>query len=235
MIRVLKSSTKRLIRRGFELFGFEKYSHPSLHGLDQKIMKYLPEHSGVFIEVGANNGYSQSNTYYLERFKKWKGILIEPIPDLYKECLKERKNSKVFNCALVADDYEKDYVEIHSASLMSVIAGSVENEIEYLQKAKKTEKKLTPKVIIVLARTLTSILEECNVEKINFFSLDVEGYELQVLKGLDFNKFSPDYILIEVNDFNNPEIIKAYMAEKNYTLVTQLSSEDILFRSNRIV
>lgn len=229
MIRVFKSSIKRLIRRGLELFGIEKYSHPSLNGLDKKILKYLPEQPGVFIEVGANNGYSQSNTYYLERFKKWKGILIEPIPELYKECVKERKNSKVFNCALVADDYDKDYVEIHNASLMSVIDGVMDKEAEeqHLENAAKFERDLKIKLIKVKARTLTSILKECNIEKVDFFSLDVEGYELEVLKGLDLDRFAPEYILIELNKRDE---LNTFLRDK-YNIVEEFSN-DILYKKN---
>ena len=231
MIRIFKSSIKRLIRRGFELFGIEKYSHPSLNGIEREIFKYLPARSGVFIEVGANNGYSQSNTYYLERFKKWKGILIEPIPELYRECVKERKNSKVFNCALIADDYEKDYVEIHSASLMSVIDGVMDKETEeqHLEDAAKFERDLKIELIKVKARTLTSILKECSVQKVDFFSLDVEGYELEVLKGLDLDRFAPEYILVEANKHNE---LDTFLLDK-YDIV-EVFSNDILYKKKMV-
>lgn len=227
MIKVLKSSIKRLIRRGLELLGVEKYSHPSLNELDKKILKYLPTQSGVFIEVGANNGYSQSNTYYLERFQNWRGVLIEPIPALYKECIKERKNSKIFNCALVANDYEKDYVEIYNVSLMSVIDGVMnrEDEEQHLQNAIKCEKDLKVELIKVPVRTLTSILEECNIEKIDFFSLDVEGYELEALKGLDFDKFAPKFILVEANKRKE---LDSFLLNK-YDIIEEFSN-DVLYK-----
>lgn len=226
-IKQKKQGIKRLLRRICESFGCEKFAYPGLAGLDKLIMKYLTAKNGFFIEVGANNGYSQSNTYYLERFKGWRGILIEPIPELYAECVKERKNSRVFNCALVADDYKKDYIEIYSASLMSLIDGAIakKDEEQHLKEAAGYEKDLKIERIKVPAKTLTSILTECGIQKIDFFSLDVEGYELEVLKGLDFSKFSPQYILIEAN---KPKELDSFLSDK-YEIIEKFNN-DILYK-----
>lgn len=51
----------------------------SLNGLDEKLAPYLNFKGGIFIEAGANNGIRQSNTYYLEAVRGWKGILVEPV------------------------------------------------------------------------------------------------------------------------------------------------------------
>lgn len=52
--------------------------------MERTLARHLPEHGGFFVEAGANDGYTQSNTYWLERFCGWEGILIEPIPALAK-------------------------------------------------------------------------------------------------------------------------------------------------------
>ena len=64
-----------------------------------------PRDRGYFVEAGANDGHLQSNTYYFERFKGWTGVLIEPIPELYNRCVRERPRSRVLNYALVPDGY----------------------------------------------------------------------------------------------------------------------------------
>ena len=79
----LQNTTTKYRRYLFEFLGSERYSRPYRRGVCSKIEKYLSE-NGLFIEVGANNGFSESNTYYLERFRNWNGILIEPIPHLYQ-------------------------------------------------------------------------------------------------------------------------------------------------------
>jgi len=53
-------------RRGwFETFGSERYSRPALHQMDVLLEKILPAGPGVFVEAGAHDGFTQSNTYYL--------------------------------------------------------------------------------------------------------------------------------------------------------------------------
>ena len=77
---------------------------PALHDIDSKLEKYLNFKEGIFVEAGANDGYKQSNTYFLEKYKNWNGVLIEPIPELYQKCLTERQNSIVLNKAIVSNE-----------------------------------------------------------------------------------------------------------------------------------
>jgi len=108
----LKNWIKRRRRKVCESFGSGRYSRPALYEIDRKLEKYLPYENGFFVEAGANDGYTQSNTYYFEKMKGWSGVLVEPIPQLYRKCVKERSNSVVFNCALVPLNYEGDYATI---------------------------------------------------------------------------------------------------------------------------
>jgi FkbM family methyltransferase len=231
----LKQTLKRWRRRWLELWGSDRYSKPAKSNLDKHLQKYLPT-QGFFIEVGANDGFSESNTYYLERWKGWTGILIEPIPELYRECVLERPNSKVFNCALVSADYPDTHVKMSYGHLMSLVKGSFQYpyvEAGHLTKAQEFFG-VTPYEVEVPARTLTSILDELKVTEIEFFSLDVEGYELNVLKGLDFNKYKPKYLLIEfLNDKVRSEI-EAYIQDF-YVFVKQLGKYDYLYKSRNPV
>ena len=78
----------------------------------------------------------------------------------------------------------------------------------------------------VPATTLNKILKEYNINKIDFFSLDVEGYELEVLGGLDFNIYKPSYILIEVN--TGEEDLYGFMEEHNYKNLGCLSDFNLI-------
>ncbi len=67
--------------------------------MDRKLQAYLPD-GGFFIEAGAYDGFRQSTTYYLEKFRGWRGLLVEPIPELARAASKER-SVPVINAALV--------------------------------------------------------------------------------------------------------------------------------------
>ena len=74
--------------------------------------------------------------------------------------------------------------------------------------------------------TLTKILDEISAPNlIDFFSLDVEGFEDQVIKGINFKKYNFKFFLIETK---NDEVIN-FLNNKNYNLIKKLSVHDFLF------
>ena len=146
---------------------------------------------GFFIESGACDGIFQSNTYYLETELNWTGLLVEPNPDYVGECIENRPNSNVYGCALVSPDYNEDTTVLYSIASKGAM-GTVGDRGIW---ANEAEKPVFHQNIPV--RTLTSILDESNPPKINFMSLDVEGYEYSVLQGLDFSKYKPEVIVVE--------------------------------------
>ena len=74
---------------------------------------------------------------------------------------------------------------------------------------------------------MTSLLEEAGApELIDFLSLDVEGNELNVLKGLDFSRYGFKYLLIEAR---NPREVADFLLPRGYGLREQVSSHDYLF------
>jgi FkbM family methyltransferase len=212
----------------------------SLNELDIKLSKYLNYSDGFFIEAGANNGIDQSNTYLFEREFGWKGLLIEPNSIKFNECKKNRPNSIVENCALVSENYKDDFIkgnfnEIEDGeSLMAMIVDDgdwIDDDLTI----RKSYRKNYRQIVSVPATTLTSLLKKYGVNKIDFFSLDVEGYELSVLNGLDFKQFRPSYILIETaNDQNYQSIIKDYMQKNNYEFLESLSGNDDLFMDKQL-
>ena len=63
--------------------------------VDKIILKYLNFDNGFFVELGANDGIKESNTYYFEKNLNWKGILIEPSIENYEKCKKNRSKEKL--------------------------------------------------------------------------------------------------------------------------------------------
>jgi hypothetical protein len=71
----LRTTWHRRRRPLYEFFGSDRLSHLALNNLDHKLKKYLNFENGTFIEAGGNDGPSQSNTYWFERFRGWRGML----------------------------------------------------------------------------------------------------------------------------------------------------------------
>ncbi len=158
--------------------------------IEIKILPYLKDiKDGFFVEAGALDGLFMSNTKILEDLG-WKGILIEPSPKAYKKCKKNRK-CIVHNCALVSRDYKEKWIAgdffFDGKDGMGAWSGIHRNA--YGIKA----------AVNVQAVQLDAILKHYKITKIDFLSLDVEGYEPEALGGIDFNTTDITYILIEIN------------------------------------
>ena len=82
------------------------------------------------------------------------------------------------------------------------------------------------KKIKIKCNTLNTILDTHKISSIDFLNIDVEGAELNVIKGIDFKKYKPKLISIEnnelfINDYINSEIFKI-LSNNNYTYINKI-------------
>ena len=214
-------------RQAFEFFGSDRFSRPACFDLERKL-DTLFDRPGYFVEAGAVDGFFESNTYYLERFRGWSGLLIEPSPTMFSRIARNRPNASAVNCALVSFDYDLPTVTLTDAHAFSGIftANTAENEAR-LKAAKQFS---DPRSVDVPARTLQSILDQLGVDRVDFFSLDVEGYEDQVLGGLDFARIRPRYILAECVTPQQKETLDRRLSPW-YECLGPLSNRDVFYRA----
>ena len=140
-----------------------------------------------FIDIGANDGKTLSNTFLLEKKYNWKGICSEPLPIAFKQLIKCRSvtcdNNAVFSKSGLS-------LEFSESNLLSGISKFIDRH----KHAKKGNK------IIVKTITLQSLLDNYKAPKIiQYFSLDTEGTELEILKSVDFSTYTFLYINLEHN------------------------------------
>lgn len=205
----------------------------ALNDLDKILEEYLPYDNGFFVELGANNGVDQSNTLYFEKFKGWKGVLVEPVVHNYFLCRKNRSPENSIHCnACVSFDYKDRFVPISYANLMTmpIIETSVIPDVdEYMDMSRPFLQEHEDVVIFgAEAKTLNAILLESGAPKeIDFLSLDVEGAELEVLRGIDFGNFSFKYMCIECFELGR---IQSFLSDSGYEMVKKISTHDYLFK-----
>ena len=210
------------------------YSYGSVDLLLEHIFKN--QSHGFYIDVGCQHPVMNNNTYLLYK-KGWNGINI----DLDKKNIDlfnfYRKRDLNLNFAISSQEGERDLFFYHDKSAINTVEKSVAN----YQKAQVKEIKK------VKTKTLNSIIENSkfNDLTIDFVSIDVEGHELDVIKGFDLKKYKPKVVIIEfldlslkkleiknlnIKNFLKSEIYR-YMVDKNYTLVNLIHS-DLVFVNN---
>lgn len=202
-----------------------------LENLDEKIAKHVNEKRGIFVELGAYDGIAQSNTLHFER-NGWRGVLIEPQPEVFSRCVKNRPLAQVFQCACIADNDSRIEVELECVGLMSLVKGEKckQEAEEWITRAEEIQG-ISRKTVLVPARTLTSVIQEAGLNEIDLLIVDVEGAELSVLKGFDFSKWRPTHVVCEDNYGDQ---VTQFLERHNYkaldTLVERKYTRDVIYR-----
>ena len=190
---------------------------------------YLNFPFGYYVDVGAHDGRSGSNTLHLEAILNWNGVLIEPILHNYFRCREIRSHEKnlFFCCACVENEFPHSEIQMFYSNKMSTLNRTnlrfdpqkwAENGSSFLLSNEHVIKTWAE------ARTLNSILEEAESPRVlDFLSIDVEGSEYAVLNGLDLNKFRFKFILIETEINSDADV---YLLKNDYKLITRINENN---------
>ncbi|CAC5391422.1 unnamed protein product [Mytilus coruscus] len=183
----------------------------------------LFQRGGFFVECGALDGETRSNTLIFERLRSWNGLLIEADPSNYK--LVRNKNRKAFtiNACLSVYPYP---VKMQFKKNFSV--GKLIQDQNWKGKD----------IVDVQCFPFYSIMKALNVTQVDFLSLDVEGAELQVLKTIPFRKIDIDMMTVEFKHVPGGEIqLKNFVEKNGYSSLIKMShyngfANDIIFRKS---
>jgi FkbM family methyltransferase len=191
-MNILKEDTMQLIgtikRRIWSMFFKNARLCYSQSGEDMILDTiFYNTQKGVYVDIGANNPYIQSNTHYFYK-KGWRGFNIDALPGSMNKFKKVRGKDINIEAAISNESSDLTYYTF-SSSFYNTFEGK---DIARL----KTFSKLTGQIKIRTIK-LSELFDSLKIKNIDFMSLDVEGLDLEVLKSNDWQKYRPKVLVVE--------------------------------------
>ena len=187
----------------------------SQEGEDQILSQYFyGVETGFFLDIGAYHPIKYSNTYkfYL---KGWRGINIDAMPGSMMAFNGIRPEDINLETGVSESESTLPYYIFDQTGINTF---SEKFAVEMQRKGNTVAQKK-----MVKTRTMRSILDEYLPENqaIDFFSLDVEGFEMAVLNSNDWVKYRPKIILVESLELKNENLFDSYFHQVNYKLIAK--------------
>ena len=210
---------KRMVKRyklGFSQFGEEK--------IVKKILSKIGVKKIYYLDIGTNDPLFNNNTFLFYSHGH-KGVCIEANPNLALKIKKERPRDICLNVGASArndNSREKFYIsESTVLSSFSKVNASAASNIS--------------KTIEVPILGINKILSEVCERIPDFVSLDIEGMEILLLRGLDFKKYRPPIFCIETLDIkgNKSKEIIDFMKNNNYLILADTYVNTIFVDKSR--
>lgn len=184
---------------------------------------------GFFVEVGAFDGKSFSGSLALEQMG-WRGLLVEPIPERAAQCKLNRPNSKVVHAAVGGPEAKGEttftVTEDYHGGMLSYRGQPTPEHRRELDHMKAKEKTLT-----VPFTNLGSLLNGLT-ERVDAAIIDVEGGEIDVIRGMNLEKFLPRVMVIEDFPLDKETALAKFMQKTEYLQVATIGCNRVYVHKN---
>jgi FkbM family methyltransferase len=189
------------------------------HGNEEVVIRdfFQDRRHGFFLDVGCGHPIDDSNTYYLEDRLGWSGIAVDALPEMAPKWRRNRPASRFFNY-IVTD---------HAGTVEPFFRVESARDISSIEKPTldPSRNPVVSEEIRVPTTTLTKLLDDNGVAKIDFLSMDIEGAEPLALAGFDIERFKPALACVEAKPMNREKIL-SYFGEHRYTQIRRYLSYD---------
>ncbi len=223
IIKIIKKTTptfvKNFLRRIHQFLTYDKWANQSYsqEGEDMVLKRIFEQkEKGFYVDIGAHHPKRYSNTYIFYK-NGWRGINIDAMPESMKLFNKIRPRDTNLEIGIADKEGKLKYYIFNEKALNSFS--------EELAKKINTENNSyhIKKTINIDVKPLDKILDKyLGEQKIDFLNVDVEGFDLEVLKSNNWSKYRPKIILIEILNSSldniNEHPIKKFMEKINYKI-----------------
>jgi len=186
------------------------------HGEDVFVTEYFSKREkGFYLDIGASHPFRLSNTYLLYQ-SGWKGVTVEPIPRLGKLHRKWRPRDSLMPIGAGSKRDTLDFFEM-TPSVLSTVDATVADQ--YVAEGKAV---LCRRYKIDIL-PINEIIERVSaISRVDFFSIDIEGLDAEVLAEIDYSRFRPELICVEANSSELREKIQLLLAKAGYKIIKEI-------------
>jgi FkbM family methyltransferase len=206
--------------------GTSDEAYYSQYGQDRYLdrMVFRGKRGGVFIDIGAHDGVEMSNSCLFERSRGWTGVCVEPRPATFAK-LRASRSAHCANCCIGNAGGEVRFLEVEGPGEM--LSGILDNmKPGHLARIDReiAEQGGSKRIIDVPVRPLADVLNDAGVTRADLLTLDIEGGELNVLRGIDFNATPIRAVCVENNE-PDQYAIQNHMRAQGYEFVCLAGDE----------
>lgn len=180
-----------------------------------------------YVEIGANHPIAGSSTYYFYQKYNCSGLLVEANPKLIDDLVKVRPRDQIVNCAIT---------DTNSLTVSFYLSSDSETSSLNKDFVERWNSVGVQEEIVVPAQTINQLLANYQMRELTLLSIDVEGYDLNILNSMDFTKFRPFLIQLEPSDQYRPgtsQIMINKMEQVGYQLAG-LTDVNLIFQNVNI-
>jgi FkbM family methyltransferase len=184
---------------------------------------------GIFVDIGAYDGETHSNTLFFERSMGWTGLCVEPIDSVFAKLRTVRRAMCEQVC--VADfEGEAEFTETEVAGIDEKMLSGLTGHFDPRHHQRIAYSRTRTRRMVSVT-TLATLLERHGLYDVDYCSVDTEGAELAILSTLDPERFRISLLTVE-NNYDDDRLVRL-MEEKNYELIGKLE-QDYIFKRRDI-
>ena len=203
--RCLPSQYERLsrdvLRPEFSREQLDREGYRSQYGQDKWVVETLLPRTakGVFVDVGAHDGVSFSNTCYLEQKLNWTGVAVEPMPEVFAK-LEQNRHCHKLQCAVGAASGTAQFTVLSGyAEMLSGLTATYDPRHLHRIEREQAEHGGAVQTISVQVLTLSEVLDRFQLQHVDYLNIDTEGAELALLQNFPFERYDIRVIGVENN------------------------------------
>tara|TARA_B100000809_G_scaffold46738_1_gene41152 strand:+ start:17418 stop:18077 length:660 start_codon:yes stop_codon:yes gene_type:complete len=191
--------------------------------------------NGFFVDIGAHDGETFSNSYFFEKERNWKGVCVEPIPEIFSKLDQTRNCIKINGCISNKTGSEK-FLRVRGEFVdTEMLSGLVEDyDSRHLERIDREIKEYggSKEEIEVTCYDINKILTDNQINQVDFFTIDTEGNELKILKTINFDQFDFDIFIVE-NNYETDEM-NDLMTANGFKRIKKIGHDEVYRNKNKL-